>query len=152
MLRGIVGMLVGIVVIAAVATGCGGSDDDSLTKAEFTKQADAICKQGEEEKSKGLEEAINNPKEKLKSEGEEAEIELLTKYALPPIAEMTEELADLGGPEGQEEKAEAMVKAFEKEISKIEANPKSVTSGSGGEFAEANKLARELELKACGLI
>jgi len=144
--------VLGVVAALAVVAGCGGdSDDDSLTKAEYTQQANAICQQGEDEKNKEIQAAVNDPKA-ISGQGQEGELELLTEFALPPIATMTEELSDLGGPSGEEEKAEALVEAFEEEIEKIEANPKSVISGSGGEFAEANKLAGELDLKACGLI
>jgi hypothetical protein len=153
-LRGILGVLVGVVVIAAVATGCGGGDDDdSLTKAEFTKQGNAICLQSENEKNEDLQDALSNPeKYDVEQRNAKGELELLEKVALPPIVKMTEELAALGAPSGEEEKVEAVIAAFEEEIEKIEANPQSVVSGTGGEFTEANKLAREIGLRACNSI
>lgn len=155
MLRGLAGIvLVGIFLIAAVS-GCGGGDDDSLTQAEYRKQANAICSEGNDQKNKAVGEAYKDPKKAgITGDGKTAQLELLNNVALPPIISMTEELASLGGPSGEEEKAEALVEALEAEIDELETNPETVidASANGGEFAKANKLATELDLKACSEI
>jgi hypothetical protein len=137
--------------VLAIGAGCGGGDDDSLSKAEFVKQADAICTQKEAEKNKALEAGFQQAGKEGKK-GKKVEEELVTDTALPPISEMTEELGDLGAPSGEEDKAEAMVEAFEEEVEKIEGDPGSVLTGAGGEFAKANKLAKEMGLKVCSQI
>lgn len=146
--------VVGVVVaVAALAFGCGGDDDDSLTKAEYRKQANALCLQGNDQKDNAIREGFEDPKKAgITAKGEAGTIEVLTELALPPIVAMTEELKELGGPEGEEEKAEEMVEAIEAEIDEIEANPKAVATGSGGEFNEANKLADELGLESCAKV
>ena len=147
-------MLIGLLMATMVASGCGGGDDDSsLSKAEFTKQANAICSKRENEKNEALTKGYENPeKYGIDSKGKKAEEELISKLALPPIVTMTEELGELGAPEGQEEKVEAMVRAFDDEVGEIETDLKGVLTGEVGEFAEANKLAKELGLDACSSI
>lgn len=152
--------LVGLLALLAlvIGAGCGGGDDDggdsSLTKAEFVKKADAICVRREEEKNKALQAAFNDAsKEKLKGQkAQEAQEEIIADAALPPIAEMVEELADLGTPSGEEEKAEAMVEAFEEEVSNIEGDLKGTVEGKVGNFDKANKLAEKFGMKSCSLI
>ena len=153
MFRKVIAITAGVLAVLAVGVGCGGDDDSgsSLTKAEFTKQADAICKKQEEKKNNALTTAY----EKLGKEGKEgkkAQEEVIADVALPPISQMTEELADLGAPEGEEEKAEEMVAAFEEEVQKIEDDLPGTLSGKVGNFDKANKLAKEMGLKDCSLI
>lgn len=152
MFRKVVAITAGVLAVLAVGAGCGGDDDSSsLTKAEFVKQADAICKKQEEKKNNELTAAY----EKLgkeKKEGKKEQEAVITDVALPPISQMTEELADLGAPEGEEEKVEEMVGAFEEEVQKIEDDPAGTLTGKVGTFDEANKLAKDFGLKDCSLI
>jgi hypothetical protein len=139
--------------MGVVAAGCGGSGNDStLAKAEYQTRANAICKKAAEEKDKALAAAFAEA-EKNGQQGDEAAFaELIKDEGLPPLARMTEELQDLGGPEGEEEEAEAVAAAFEEEVETIEADPEAALGGKGGQFGKANELARELGLKACAAI
>jgi hypothetical protein len=148
----VVASIVGILVVLAMGVGCGGGDDDSsLSKAEFVKQADEVCTRAESKKNKDLEAAFQQLGKEGKS-GKQAEEELVTGTALPPISEMTEELKDLGAPSGEEDQVDAMISAFEEEVEKVEGDPASVINGSGGEFNKANQLAKEMGLEACSQI
>ena len=147
----VVASIIGVLVVLAVGVGCGGGDDDSLSKAEFVKQADEICARKEAEKNKDLEAAFQKAGKEGKS-GKKVEEELVTGTALPPISEMTEELKDLGAPSGEEDQVDAMIKALEEEIEKIEGDPASVLAGTSGGFDKANQLAQKMGLKACNAI
>lgn len=152
MFRGITGILIGVVAIAAVAAGCGGSGSSSsaITRATYIKQADAICKSGEAKKNKAIGEGFaNRPKGLTEEEFQE---ELVIKVALPPIAQMTEELAELEAPAGDEKKIEELVAAFEKEVATLEADPALVVETKGGFFEEPDALAAEYGLKVCKLV
>lgn len=138
--------------MVAVMAGCGGDDESSsLSKAEFTKEADAICARQEEKKNKDLIAAYKKYGEEGRK-GKKAQADFILEAALPPIAQMTEELADLGAPSGEEDKVEAMVQALEEEIQNIEDDPIGTATGKVGDFDKANKLAKELNLKACSQI
>ncbi len=150
MFRGVVGMFIALLILGGVATGCGGGGrDTSLTAAEFKKQADAICARAEKAKDESVNAAVQG---RGKKSGKAFEEELVGTAALPPIADMTEELRDLGGPSGEEKNAEAMVAAFEEETQKLEADPASALNGAGGQFEKANEAAEELGLEACSRI
>jgi hypothetical protein len=140
-------VLIGALAIAAVATGCGGGTT-SLTKAEFTKQADAICLEAEETKDAAIL-AYEKKHSKLDKSVEE---ELVTDVALPPIQAMTDELGGLGAPSDEESKTDAIVESFEGAIEKIEEDPSSVLTAPTSPFAEADKLAGQYGMKSCAEI
>ena len=152
MLRRVLASCMAAAAVLAFAAGCGGSDDDdTLTKAEFSKQGDAICKRANSDQQKALTAAYAKLS-KEGAKGKKVEEDLISNTALPPIAEMTEELGDLGAPEGEEEKAGEMVKAFEDEVQKIEDDPRGALKGTVGSFDEANKLAEGFGMEACAAI
>jgi hypothetical protein len=134
---------VGALAVALIAAGCGSSEPDPLTKAEFTKQGNSICKNSAEEREAKTSEAAKE--DKGGSEEEEFET-FVADAALPPIQDMTEELAGLGVPKGDEKEVEAMVVAFEVGVEKLEANPRTL---SGPAFAKADKLAEDYGLTEC---
>jgi len=142
--RGPISALVALLGLALVAFGCGGGDD-SLTKAEFIKQGDAICKRTEDQKNKALEAAFAQQAKTGEAPDKAFQISLVNTVALPPVVQMTEELDDLGPPD---EEAEAIVAAFEASTDAITDNPAGVLDGSNP-FVEADQLAAEYGFKAC---
>lgn len=158
MLRGCAAVVLAalIVLVVVAVSGCGGDgggDGDQLSQAEYRKQAAAICTQANAQKDKAVAKAYENPTKAgiASNDDKQIAVEILAELALPPIATMNDELRGLAAPGGTEVKAEQMVDAFEAEVAKLEANPNSVLNG-GGEFQEANELARELGLRSCSEI
>ena len=150
MSRGLIAILVGIVGVASVFGGCGGDDDSStaLTKQAFIKQGDAICVKANAQKDKDLKAAFAKQSKAGSPVDKAFEENLVTTVALPPIAQMSEELAALGAPS---EEAEAVVTAFEDGVENVEDNPASVLDGSNP-FEEADTLAGKYGFKACSQI
>ena len=118
----VVALLVGVALLALVAVGCGSSDDDTgsteseatLTKAEFVKQANAICKAGNDEIEAAIEE---DGEPKNEAEGEE----FIEETVLPAVANQVEEISELGYPEGKDgEEAEAIVASAEENVEEAE--------------------------------
>jgi len=154
-----VGRIFGGIALAAIAlsmvvAGCGGGDEEqTLTKAEFVKQSSAICKKGEERKNEQLTAALKAQTEsgkplKIGRTGKEA---LLSTVILPPLRQMSEELAELGIPEERSEEAEAIIKGFEDVIAELEENPGSALK-SQNPFTEVNQLALDFGMNNCGAI
>lgn len=147
MSKGACGSLLGIVVLlfALVAAGCGGGDDtESLSKSQFLKQGNAICKEGEEERGKLIIDASG----KLKQEASVEEQEDLVLEVLPTYEKTTRELDELGAPEGDEEKVDAIVEAMEEAAEKVEANPGTALVANVP-FKEANEQVEKYGLKSC---
>jgi len=147
--------LIGALASALIA-GCGGSDDSSLSKAEFVKQGNAICDVGEVTKDNDLEAAMRaelrkNPEWQPTRAYEE---KLATDVALPPVSKMTEELRALGLPSEDADGASAIVEGYEKAIEEVKENPRSVTVSSEVEdpFNKPGELAEKYGLGVCARI
>jgi hypothetical protein len=141
--RGVFALATIFLVVSIVVAGCGG-DSKPLTEAEFVKQGNEICEAATKERSEVTKELSKQGGSGGAKEGEEA-----TEELLDPVRKMTEELADLSPPEGQEKKVEAIVAAFEAGISKVEAEP--AGSKTAFAFSKANQLAAESGLTSCSV-
>jgi hypothetical protein len=150
-LRGVIGVIIGVIALAAFAAGCGGSDESSLTRAEFVKQGDAICFRAEEQKGKDIQAAINS-KYKQSINKESVQEEMIVDVALPPIVEMTEELKELGTPEGAEEQYDELISFLEEEAKEIEEEPAIALDPAKATFPKSDRTAREMGMKECSQI
>ncbi|HUB99347.1 MAG TPA: hypothetical protein VMS11_05945 [Solirubrobacterales bacterium] len=130
---------IALVVACLVFAGCGGSGSDPLTKAEFLKQGNAICATMQNERASQAKDA--------EAELADADEEETMSFALEPVETMTDELGDLGPPEGQEKEVEAIIAAFEDGTSQLEAEPTGPKSISA--FAQADKKATAYGLTEC---
>jgi hypothetical protein len=149
-------MTAALTALALVAAGCGDSDDDgttdsgaaTLTKAEFVKQANAICaannKEIDAEFQKFGEE--NNLSEKKQPTQEQLE-EAADDFLLPMVNDQIDELRGLEPPEAEAGAFEALLDEAEAEAEKLEDDPSTLDEQS---FAKVNERARALGLQACG--
>jgi hypothetical protein len=145
--------LAALIALAAVVVGCGGSDSDtssSLSKAQFIKQADAICeksndKVGSEFESYAKEQGWDENKEPSKKQQEEA----ITDVVAPSVQTQVDEIKDLGTPAGDEDQVEAMLTAVEEGVETLEEDPSQLTEGKNP-LAKGSKLARDYGLEKCG--
>lgn len=139
-------------VALAILSGCGSSnDEESLTKAEFIKQGDAICTESNNQSAKQyriLAKANNGKKAPEKSLEEEG-IEVGEKVLVPNAEMRAEGLAELQPPEGDEEEIAAIVSAIEAGVEKTKADPSSFYS-KNYPFDEANKLMIKYGFQVCG--
>lgn len=137
------------ILVAVSVSGCGGGGDDettsALTKAEYIKQADAICKAQNKKKDAELRKAYQEL-EKNPQSGKAAE-EGIIEVALPPIAQMTEEVADLGIPSEQGGEAKKFIEEMEAAVSEVEGDPKKALEGEP--FGGAKKRATRFGFKQC---
>jgi hypothetical protein len=140
-------VLLGLLTAASIASGCGSSSEAApLSKAAFVKEGNAICLQAREEQGSALKEAASDSGGDSVSGEAEAE-EFVTEIALPPIEQMTEELADLGVPKGDEKRVAAIVTGLERGIAKSEADPSSAMTDAS--FVAVNRLAEAYGLADC---
>jgi hypothetical protein len=151
--------LLGALVVALLAAGCGGGGDDSsgdgtesgssLTKAEFIKQGDEICSKSfavvEEEANEFAEEHNIDTEKPTEAQQEE----VIEQVFGPAIKRQSEEIADLGPPRGEEEAVEDIVEAVGRGADEIEEDPAALLEGKNP-LAEAGKLAQAFGFKTCG--
>lgn len=145
----------GAAVLAAclVAVGCGGGGDDastaSLTKAEFIKQANAVCKKGEEQIETDFAAYVKGHEDIRKPT--EADFSKLVDSVLVPNAEKEiEDLRALGLPSGDEDQVEAILEAREESVEAAEDEPEVVVKDGEKVFGKASELAISYGLEDCG--
>jgi hypothetical protein len=145
--------LAALVALAAVVTGCGGGGDTTeatvtLTKTEFIKQGDAICKKGNEESEKEAEEFAEDNDFELEKASKEQLEEAVSEVLVPSLERQTEELGALGAPEGDEDKVEAIIVSLEDATGEIEDDPGLVFQD--GVLKKPSQLADSYGFKVCG--
>lgn len=149
-MRGLARGTIALLLVAAAVgiAGCGGGDSETtLSKAEFIKQANQACRQGETERL----EAVEGTAKKLKVEpgelptpGEEKKIMLA---ALAGYEKSTQKLKELV-PSDQAEQLAPLIEAREGVAKQVHENADSITP-SEVEFKKANLLAGEYGLEDC---
>lgn len=153
----LIALLCGACALALLAAGCGGGGDEttttaSLSKAQFIKKADGICASAEKEvegefESFAKEHKLSEKQPPSHGESEEA----ATSILIPSIEGQVEDIRALGAPAGEEEKVEELLTAVEDALDKAKQDPAAFIETEGeGDFAHANKLAREYGLTVCG--
>jgi hypothetical protein len=142
-------VLFGALVIAIYVAGCGGGSDSSApTKAEFIKQADAICthiNQVEFNRLKALEKSNQGKAAGSKSSERVEELQVI----MPAIRTETKEMSELEPPAGDEDQVKAIISAYE------DAGTEKISDlldGTSDKFEKAFKLAQAYGFKVCGTL
>ena len=147
-------LLVGaLTLLALVAAGCGGGGDSSggeaLTKAEFIKQGDEICKQGEAQLEEETEEFAEDNNVDTENPTRAQQEEVIKTVVAPALRKQAEELGELGAPSGEEEAAEEIVTSLEEGSDAMEEDPGKLLEGNNP-VEKASTLAKEFGFKECG--
>lgn len=143
-----------LVALAALVAGCGGGDDTTseetvtLTKTEFVKQGDAICKKGNDQSEKEAEEFAEENGFTLEKASKDQLEEAVGEVLVPNLNQQAEELGELGAPEGDEEQVEEIVVSLEGAADEIEEDPSLVFEDEV--LKEPSKLADDYGFKVCG--
>lgn len=138
-------------VVAGCGSGDGGSGTSSLTKAEFVKQGNAICAEGNKEIEAGFEtfakkHQLSENSPPSKTESKEAGETIL----IPAISKQLEKIRALGAPSGEEEEVDTLLSRAEKALKEGEEDPAAFIEGELAPFKSVNREARELGLTVCG--
>jgi hypothetical protein len=150
-----IAVLFGALVGAMLIAGCGSSDNSettaSLTKAQFLKQGNAICKAGNEETNEGFE-SFSKEHNLGHKEPSEAQFEELSETVLAPsVSKQIEEVRALGTPEGDEGEVDEFLTNAEEALEKVEEEPALISAeGKEGPFYSVNKEAAAIGLTSCG--
>jgi hypothetical protein len=155
----LIAVLAAFVALAAIAAGCGSSDDSTdtvavdvtVTKAELIKQGDAICKQGDTEIEEGFERyAEENDIPKNKEPSKAQGVEIVETVIVPSIKTQAEMIRGLGLPEGDEDEIGAMLDSLDEGVEEGEKNPETLFEENSDPFGDANQKAEDYGFKVCG--
>jgi hypothetical protein len=144
--KGVLGSIVSAVLVAGllVASGCGSGGGETVTKAEFVKEANAICNKWGDKREKLIGEQVKE----LGQSPSKSALEKVVLAAIPNYETAAEELAELETPEGDEEKVAAIVSAMDEGAGRTKADPGAAVISSTG-FEKANKLVAAYGLDQC---
>jgi hypothetical protein len=147
--RGLI--LVAFLAILMALGGCGGSDSSSVSQEEFTQQLKLVC-------NKGLQEREALIKELTQEYYEQREERATPAYQAENLRKMmatyqgtTEKIAEIGMPEGEEAKIEALIKAREEAAARVEASPLGTRDNIEIIFRDADSKAKAFEAPSCAL-
>lgn len=129
---------------------CGSSSDATaaISKAEFLKQGNAICKNGNEQIEKAAEQQF--PKDDSKPSQAER-IKFATQTVIPTVQHQIDAVKALGAPEGDEAMVETIIAEAQNALNEAKKDPSVLTSNGPGPFASADKFANSYGLTACGV-
>lgn len=136
---------------ALIFTGCGGSDDKGLSKADYVTQADAICQKASDQLDKDSTAAVTALG--TDSPTPEQLAKIATDVALPNLEGQLTDLKALDAPKDDKDAVEALYTSLDGAITKSKADPTVLfnsDSGAVSPFADANTKAKALGLKVCG--
>lgn len=145
-----IGLLVAFTLLPTLgAAGCGGDDDDALTKEEFIAQANQACVDGDEEIDQAAEKRFGN------TDPSRAEFKQFTLETVVPRVQTTiDEIRDLAAPEGDEDQINAFLDAVQADLDQVEEDqveedPLAIRSPQNDLFVEPDRLAREYGIEEC---
>jgi hypothetical protein len=153
------GFFIVAAIIAALllAAGCGSSSDPeitvqagSLSKAEFIKKADAICKAGRSEFEAKYSSLIEAHKADIGNAEKEKEIldEVLETILSPNIEGQIEQISELGAPKDYAPEVTAFLNAVQKRLDEMHENPEELTASSVP-FKKAEDVAKKAGMDGC---
>ncbi|HSK49004.1 MAG TPA: hypothetical protein VK889_00770 [Solirubrobacterales bacterium] len=147
-------ILAGVMALAMPIAGCGSSDDDeTLTKAEFIKQGDVICKQASDSIAPQYQAYIKKQGIKRNEFPTEKQgIEIAEQIYLPTVETRVEKLRELSPPSDEEDQVEAILIATEEGVEKAKKNIKALFGQGKDPFEEAKTLSAKYGFKACATI
>lgn len=150
MSKRLMAMLVALVALAAVVAGCGGGDEEeSLTKAQYIKQGDAVCKETYGKYQKQFEGYVadNGIKENTIPNRKHLK-EIAERFYDSSVEARLEGLEELNPPSADQEKIDAIYAATEDGLEKMQEDPLLLFDESP--FGKANDLSVAYGFQVCG--
>jgi hypothetical protein len=130
--------------VAAIGLAACGSDDDELTKAEFLKQGNAICRDGNKEIDAAADKAFSSDQRPSNAELEKFAEDTL----IPSVEGQIDDLRDLTPPSADEDQVNAILDEADTALDETKADPAIVASNQDP-FKKANQLAESYGLTEC---
>jgi hypothetical protein len=132
----------GVLCVAGAIAGCGGGSG-ALSKAEFDKQANAIC-------ARGTAEVNAAGKRMFTSRPSQAQLVAFARSTvIPNIQSQISQVRKLKPPSGDRKTVDGILASAQAALDKVKANPALVAQNGPGPFAEADRRARAYGLTAC---
>jgi hypothetical protein len=137
-----------VLLLAALGLpGCGGSDEEPPTKAEFIASSEALCKKQNERLEQEVEKYSDERNLRYRKPPPKVFEEEAEEILVPAIERKLDGLRQLGAPAGEEQRLERILGAAEAGLRKGESKPFFLISGKA--MADSKQLAEDYGLGAC---
>lgn len=131
--------------VALAAAGCGGGEDEELTRTEFIAEADAICTAADTQLADQFQQEFPRPPRPPMA------VEFARDFSVANLQDQHDQIAALPVPVGEEAAVEELLDDLQDGIDSIEKDPRVVLQPGGGKaLAEAMATARDFGLEVCG--
>jgi membrane protein involved in colicin uptake len=107
--RWIIGLTLGVLLVGVLGAGCGGGDSETtaITKAQFVKKAEAVCKETQEDVEDRFLSFMKRVEARNEKGGSKANLDTRVKDVyLPAVKNEHEKLVALGAPEADAKEIE----------------------------------------------
>jgi len=121
---------VGVLAVAVLGAGCGDDGEStasaSVTKAQFTKEANSICAEREKEQKAAFENygkevrAVSKDGEVTPKMEREVANELIEEKIIPSLEDQLDQMEELGAPAADEAEITRMLKSLSQAIEELE--------------------------------
>ena len=146
MMRALPGGVAVLAMSLAVGAGCGGGNGDELTKAQFIKQADAICAKAHNALDKAFNQTFAG-----NQQPSQAQLNEFAKSTLVPgVQGEIDDISALDPPSAEKVEIDAIIAAEQVGVNKIKADP-GILSPDVPEnpLGKGQRLAKEYGMKEC---
>jgi len=151
--RSVAAVAIGIAALGSLIAGCGsdgsGTAAAPLSKAQYLKEGNRICKQRLEEKDQAVRAGLEEiPQEEFPNLSQQS-LKKLGEGAAPSFQKIIDELGELPPPAKDKKTIDTILAELEAAAGKVEANPALLAKGDP--FREAGVEAKSFGLDACNL-
>jgi len=146
---------VAIMSVGLVLAACGSNNNSTsttaLTKAEFLKKGNAICKKGNQQINKAAHQTFTKKKYPTGPPPQSVQKKFATDTLIPTVQGEIDGVKALGAPAGDEAQVKAIIDSAQSALDKGKADPTLLLqNGKKDPFAKSNKLANAYGLTVCG--
>jgi hypothetical protein len=140
--------------LALTLAGCGGGEaststtttSEALTRGEFVRQADQICLSGDSQIEAAGDDLLASGDRPTPSQVRR----IARRIVVPGLEAEVRAIRALGAPPGDEADVARILRATERGIAQIEADPEAAIEGPSAGLLEAGRLARRYGSSECG--
>lgn len=142
------GLLVALFA-AGVAAGCGGGEEEPLSKGQYIKQGDAACKESTDRIAEAADEdfADLGPDE---MPTEKQLTQFVEETLKPEIEGQLSDLRDLQPPDADGDELDGIYEGVDEALAKVEDDPGLLLQRGKDPFEEANEAITDYGFKQCG--
>ncbi len=136
-----------IAVAALGLSACGRGEQKAISKEEYLKRAQEVCKKGNADLQKASDSAFPNLKPGEKPSDEQIAT-FVRQTVVPEIRKQVKALREIPPPKGEADKVDQIYDALDRGLDKMNDDPKVLLSGQNV-FSRADELGKKYGINVC---